>query len=194
MGERQGDVVYTPDWCAKDMVRHFDPSGVVLDPCRGLGAFHDLLPAGSPWCEIAEGVDFFDWHARADWIIGNPPYSLTRKWFRHSYDLADDLVYLVPLRNVFSGYGFIREIYEYGGIVEIRCYGTGNRLGFPMGNAVGAIHMRRGWDGPTTLSFFDPLPGCLAVPPEAHRDRWEWENPDGAFIVAAVPPTEDGAS
>lgn len=155
------DVVYTPDWCAKDMVTHFNPSGIVLDPCRGLGAFHNLLPEGSPWCEISDGSDFFDWVEPVDWVIGNPPYSLTRPWFRHSAAIADHIVYLIPLRNLFSGYGFVRELSEWGGLREIRLYGTGNRLGFPMGNAIGAVHAERGWRGETVMSFYDPLPAEL---------------------------------
>jgi hypothetical protein len=156
--EKQGDVVYTPDWCAKDMVDHFHPAGVVLDPCRGGGVFHDLLPDGSPWCEITEGVDFFAWTGHVDWVIGNPPYSMTRPWFAHSYKIADHLLYLVPLRNVFSGYGFIREIHSFGGIQAVRVYGTGGRLGFPMGNAVGAFHIERGYVGPIDLTLYDDEP------------------------------------
>jgi hypothetical protein len=151
VGERQGDIVYTPQWAAKDMVEHFRPHGRILEPCRGDGVFTDLLPTAD-WCEITDGRDFFDWHEQVDWIISNPPYSLTRPWFRHSYTIAKDIVYLVPLRNVFSGYGFLREITEFGGIVGIRTYGTGSRLGFPMGNAIGAIHIRRNYDGPTEFS------------------------------------------
>lgn len=158
MSEKHGDVVYTPGWCAADMVDHFQPAGTVLDPCRGKGAFHDLLPAGALWCEISEGVDFFKWSSPVDWCIGNPPYSITRPWFRHTYEVADQFAYLIPLRNFFSGYGFVRELHEWGGIREIRTYGTGGRLGFPMGNAVGAIHGQRGWRGPTAFTFFDPLP------------------------------------
>jgi hypothetical protein len=149
------DVVYTPDWCARDMVDWFQPAGRVLDPCRGLGAFHRLLPDGSPWCEITDGRDFFDWSEPVDWVIGNPPYSLTRDWFRHSYKIATNLCYLVPLRNVFSGYGFVREIHDFGGIAGLRVYGTGGRLGFPMGNAVGAFHVVRGHSGPTAISLYD---------------------------------------
>ena len=147
----RGDVVYTPAWVALDMVEHFQPSGRVLDPCRGAGAFTDVLP-GAEWCEITDGRDFFDWSETVDWVVGNPPYSLTRKWFRHSYTVAEHLLYLVPLRNVFSGYGFIREIQEFGGIKEIRVYGTGGSIGFPMGNAVGAFHIERGWSGPQIWS------------------------------------------
>lgn len=156
MSEKTGDIVYTPAWVAADMVEHFKPVGNVLDPCRGKGAFTDLLP-GADWCEIEDGRDFFDWTQHVDWAISNPPYSLTRPWFKHSYTIADNLCYLVPLRNIFSGYGFVREIHEWGGIKEIRTYGTGGRLGFPMGNAVGAMHIQRQYRGATTFSFYDSL-------------------------------------
>ena len=159
----KSDVVITPDWAAKDILNHFAPSGVVLDPCRGPGAFHRLLPEGSPWCEISEGVDFFEWTTPVDWVVGNPPYSLTRPWFKHSYGVADHLLYLVPCRNIFSGYGFVREIYGFGGFREIRFYGTGGRLGFPMGNAVAAFHVERQWRGPTTFTFYDALPEQMGL-------------------------------
>ena len=153
MSEKTGDVVYTPEWVARDMIGYFQPEGVVLDPCRGKGVFHDLLPSDSPWCEITDGRDFFEWTEPVDWVISNPPYSLTRPWFRHSYTIAEHLVYLVPLRNVFSGYGFLKEINDFGGIAGIRVYGTGGSLGFPMGNAVGAMHVHRGYSGPMDYSL-----------------------------------------
>jgi hypothetical protein len=151
--KKRGDKVYTPDWVARDMVEHFKPCGSVLEPCKGQGVFMDFLPEGSAWCEIDEGRDFFLWTTRVDWVVSNPPYSMTRKWFKHSYAVANNLLYLVPLRNVFSGFGFVREIYNFGGIVEIRLYGTGGTIGFPMGNAVGAFHIQAGYEGPTTFSF-----------------------------------------
>lgn len=154
VSEKRGDTVYTPDWVARDMLDYFCPTGRVLEPCRGRGAFTELMPDDTLWCEIQEGRDFFDWTEPVDWVISNPPYSLTRSWFKHSYTIATNLVYLVPLRNVFSGYGFIREIHDFGGIVAIRTYGTGGKLGFPMGNAVGAIHIRKDWNGPTVFSDY----------------------------------------
>lgn len=154
----KSDVVLTPEWAVKDMLDFFQPNGTVLDPCRGEGAFHDLLPEGSPWCEITEGRDFFDWDERVDWVIGNPPYSLTRPWFKHSYKVAENLCYLVPCRNIFSGYGFLREIYGYGGFRHIRVYGTGGRLGFPMGNAVAAFHIQRHYRGEAGISFVEEVP------------------------------------
>jgi hypothetical protein len=161
VSEKMGDVVYTPAWAAEDIVRHFQPSGKCLDPCKGKGVFMDYLPPDAMWCEITDGRDFFKWTETVDWVVSNPPYSLTRKWFQHSYQIADNLLYLVPLRNVFSGYGFVREIYEFGGIREIRLYGTGGKLGFPMGNAVGAMHVQRGYVGAAIFSFYESIATTL---------------------------------
>jgi len=151
--EKHGDVVYTPDWAAKDMVDHFQPTGRILEPAYGAGAIYNHLPQGAEWTEIAKGRDFFDTTGPYDWVISNPPYSMTRKWFKHSYKIATNLVYLVPLRNVFSGFGFVKEIYEFGGIKELRLYGTGGTLGFPMGNAVGAFHIVKDYTGNCKYSF-----------------------------------------
>ena len=151
---KRGDRVYTPDWVAADMVQHFAPAGRILEPFRGHGVFTALLPHAD-WCEIDEGRDFFAWTEPVDWIISNPPYSLTRPCFKHAYTIAEHIVFLVPLRNVFSGYGFVKEIRAFGGMPEIRLYGTGGRLGFPMGNCVGAIYCRRGYTGPTTWTDVD---------------------------------------
>jgi hypothetical protein len=112
----------------------------------------EFLP-GADWCEIREGKDFFQWTQPVDWVVSNPPYSMTRDWFRHSYEVAQNLLYLVPLRNVFSGFGFVKEIHEFGGIQAIRLYGTGGSIGFPMGNAVGAFHIVRDFKGKTEFSF-----------------------------------------
>jgi hypothetical protein len=147
----RGDRVYTPSWVAEDMVRWFQPTGKILEPFRGTGVFTQLIPDAF-WCEIDEGRNFFSWTERVDWVISNPPYSLTRECFNHAFRICDDLVFLVPLRNVFSGYGFVRDIRRFGNIAHIRLYGTGNRLGFPMGNCVGAIHVQRGYTGPTSWS------------------------------------------
>jgi hypothetical protein len=146
------DVVYTPRWCAQDIVDHFKPSGIVLDPCRGGGAFSSLIP-GCEWCEVREGKDFFNWTKKVDWIVGNPPYSGIPNWCRRSFELADNIVYLIPCRSVFFGPAFIESIYRWGGIVEMRHYGGGQKLGFPMGNAVGAFHFQRGYSGPIQVSF-----------------------------------------
>jgi len=53
------------------------PSGRVLEPCRGGGAFAKALP-GCDWCDLAAGRDFLAAKGRWDWIVSNPPYSQFR--------------------------------------------------------------------------------------------------------------------
>lgn len=56
------DYVLTSVWCAKDIINHFKPTGRILDPCRGLNkVFHNEMSIDSDWCEIQEGVNFFEY-------------------------------------------------------------------------------------------------------------------------------------
>ncbi len=152
---RSADEVYTPDWCAADMVRHFSPAGRILEPCRGGGAFMRYLPPDAMWCEIAEGRDFFAWNDPVDWIITNPPFSITHAFLRHAISVASEIVFLVPVRNLFSGYAKIRECSGWGGLSAIRWYGPGSRLGFPMGNPIAALQWSRGKKGIVRETFYD---------------------------------------
>ena len=40
------DIVMTPVYLAKNIIEHFEPTGLILDPCRGEGAFYDNYN----WC------------------------------------------------------------------------------------------------------------------------------------------------
>ena len=135
------------------MVWYFHPEGRILEPAAGEGAFLSALP-GALWCEVDHGRDFFLWQEPVDWIISNPPYSKTRRFFQHAMTLAPNVVFLVPLRNIFSGYGFVADLYRTGGLRALRVYGTGGRLGFPMGNAIGAVYWQRGYTGFAEFSFY----------------------------------------
>jgi hypothetical protein len=137
------DVVATHARVARAIVERYRPSGRVLDPCAGDGAFRDLIP-GCLWCEIAVGRDFFSWGEPVDWIIGNPPYSILNRWLEHSFVLANDVVYLLPIAKVFGSRVRLRQIARYGGIVEIWAPWTGRDVGFALGWACGAVHFRRG--------------------------------------------------
>ncbi|MFW9602948.1 MAG: hypothetical protein ACMV1B_11615 [Prevotella sp.] len=147
------DEIYTPDWCVKDMVNHFNPTGTILEPCKGLGAFTDVLP-NADWCEIRLGKNFYDYKNRVDWIITNPPYSDIRKFVLHSMKLADNIVFLIPVWKAFNAYGLQLASREYGNIKEIRWYGTGGKLGFPMGNGIGAVYWKKGHTGDIKVSYY----------------------------------------
>ncbi len=146
------DVVMTPPQVAEMIVRHFKPSGRILDPCRGNGAFWNAMP-GSEWCEIAEGRDFLNWGEPVDWIVSNPPYSTFWDFLAHSFRIADDIVYLIPLHKIWSGHRYLEAIMEYGGIRETLIIGTGTSIGFPVGLSVGAVHFKRGYKGETRIGY-----------------------------------------
>lgn len=148
------DKIYTPHWAAKDMIDHFKPMGKILEPCRGTGVFTNLLPM-SDWCELEEGKDFFQYKEKVDWIISNPPYSIMRKFILHSFELSDNIVYLIPVWKAFNAYGLVKSALEYGGIKEIKWYGTGSKLKFPMGNGIGAVHWKKDYTGPTYNTFYN---------------------------------------
>jgi len=143
----EADVVYTPVSVAIDIITWLSPSGVCLDPCKGDGAFLHNLPIGSKWCEITEGLDFFDFNEEVDWIIGNPPYSIFEDWLRHSFELAPNVCYLVPTNKVFQRLLIMEMINNYGGIKGMKVYGSGSNVGFPFGFSVGAFYFARDYKG-----------------------------------------------
>jgi len=148
------DVVYTPDWVARDMVEFFKPAGRILDPCKGDGAFTRHIP-GAEWCEIEQGRDFFAWTEPVDWLIGNPPYSVFSKWLGHSMAIAENICYFIPLTRLFNSGFFIRRVMEWGNIRHMRYYADGGELGWNIGFAIGAVHFQKDYRGPIYMSSAD---------------------------------------
>lgn len=150
---KDSDYVQTPEWCAKDMVGYFKPTGKVLDPCRGQNrVFHSIL--NCDWCEITEGVDFFKCEDNYDWIIGNPPYSIFNKWVKHSYTIGDNIVYLVPTFKAMNALSLMRLYYDKGHIKHIRLYDTGNDIPWARSRPICAIHFKVGYFGETSYSKY----------------------------------------
>lgn len=147
----QSDVVYTPDKTAKDIIDWLKPTGLCLDPCLGDGAFYKYLPKGSEWCEIRKGKDFFDYNKKVDWIIGNPPYSIFEDWLQHSFELADNVAYILPTNKVFQRQIIMKMINDWGGVKGIKVYGSGQAIGFPFGFSVGAFHFGKKYKGKCDL-------------------------------------------
>lgn len=152
----QTDIVFTPEDVARDVIKHFAPSGRCLDPCKGDGAFFKHLPAGSDFCELKDDKDFFNWTEPVDWIVSNPPYSIFSAWLDHSFTVAENIVYLIPINKPFNSFSMMKRLAEYGGIREIYAIGPGSKLKFPIGFAIGAIHFQRGYRGGMLLSFRNP--------------------------------------
>jgi hypothetical protein len=112
MSKNIGDKVYTPENIAKKIISEFNLEGVVLDPFKGKGAFYDNLPetVKKDWCELDEGKDFFHYTERVDWIISNPPYSIFGEVLDHSFELSDNIVYLIPINKLTSSFTRIKYL------------------------------------------------------------------------------------
>lgn len=128
------------------MIEHFKPCGRILDPCKGDGVFLRNMP-GAEYCELQEGKDFFNWTDYVDWIISNPPYSVYSDWLRHSFEIAENIVYLIPINKAFNSSAMLKETYDWGGIAEIIHIAPGRSINMPFGYAIGAVHYKRGHKG-----------------------------------------------
>jgi hypothetical protein len=148
------DIVMTPRALAIDIIDHFRPSGSLLDPCAGDGAFYDNYPDGcaSAYCEIAEGLDFFNYSDHVDWIVTNPPWSKMRSFLNHAYVCADNIVYLSTMTH-FVTKARLREMRTAGfGIVEFYCIET-PKVDWPQsGFQLCAAHIQRGHVGPVLIN------------------------------------------
>ena len=151
----KNDKIYTPRPIAKAIIDTFGLYGKILDGFMGGGAFYDQLPnyVQKDWCEIDKGRDFFDYKDKVDWIISNPPYSILDEVLEHSFEIAENVVYLVPLSKIFTSLGRIRKILNYGNIREIHIL-SASKCGFPFGFPACAIWLQKGYYGDTKIKEF----------------------------------------
>ena len=151
-GNDKNDKIFTPLNVAKQIIDLFDLKGKVLDAFMGNGAFYNQYPDNveKDWCEINKDRDFFEYNDKVDWIITNPPYSIFDEVLKHSFEIADNIVYLVPLSKVFSSMGRIRKILDFGNIKEIYIL-SASKCGFPFGFPCCAVHFEKGFKGRTLI-------------------------------------------
>ena len=149
------DNVQTNFETARWILNHYQPDGVVLEPCRGSGNFYYQLPGRKQWCEIKEGKDFFDWSKPVDWIITNPPYSIYDHFLHHAFEVADNVVFFAPIAKAFKSNKVQSMVLEYGGLREIVYMGSGARHGFAFGFPVGCLHYKRGYVGDCKITHID---------------------------------------
>jgi hypothetical protein len=161
--EVKSDIVYTPIYVSKNIIKYLNPSGVCLDPCKGDGAFFNYLPNDKYYCEITEDKDFFNYSKKVDWIIGNPPYSIFEEFLRHAFEISDNVSYLVPTNKIFQRQIIMDMITKYGGIKSIIIYGSGQLIDFPFGFSVGNFHFKKGYKGETKI-----IMGMSSIFPKGH--------------------------
>lgn len=147
------DIVMTPPELAIDIISHFNPSGLVLDPCKGEGAFYNNFSGLKDWCEISQGKDFFEYKSKVDWIITNPPWSKIRDFLHHGMQISDNIVYLITI-NHYTTKRRLRDMKENGfGLKEIYCVTTPPKPWPSLGFQLAAVHTKRGYTGDISMTW-----------------------------------------
>jgi len=117
MGKRMSDIqrrdtpndcVYTPEPLA---IYHIQKVATMyandligsewLDPFKGGGVYYNNYPWGvvKSWCEIDEGVDFFDYDGSPEFVVSNPPYSKMRRVLDKLFDLSPRVISLLVCQS-----------------------------------------------------------------------------------------------
>lgn len=151
-GNKPNDDILTPVEISKRIIDMFNIEGIILDGFKGEGSFYNQYPSNvkKDWCEIKLGKDFFQYNKKVDWIITNPPYSILDEVLEHSFKIADNIVYLVPLSKIVSSMGRIRKINKYGGVPYIYIL-SASKCKFPFGFPACVIYFKRNYKGKTKI-------------------------------------------
>ncbi len=146
------DLIATPPALARAIVDAYAPTGRLLDPARGGGAFYCALRQHSNdvgWCEIDQGRDFFDWRTPVDWIITNPPWSRLRPFLLHGFAVAREVVYLATITH-FVTRARIEDAYIHGfGLRRFMLVEQPPPPWPSSGFQLAAVWLSKGWKGPT---------------------------------------------
>lgn len=111
------NIFYTPIELAKFLIEQIDikKSQLLCDPFKGKGAFFDNFPKENEkhWFEIAEGKDFFSNKQSYDWIISNPPFSMTTKILEFTCLYSKQgFAYLLPTYQI--SFNRLKNIEKFG--------------------------------------------------------------------------------
>ena len=72
------ELMFTPDDTASEIMSWISPQipieDSVLESFKGNGVFYDKIPNKKYYCEIDNGIDFFKYDKKVDWVISNPPF------------------------------------------------------------------------------------------------------------------------
>src|ERR1017187_3626142 len=92
----------TPEPLCKVLVDYIQPTGVILEPCKGSGNFLKYLPKDTLWCEIDEGKDFFDFHQKVDYVITNCPWSKIKDFLQHSLEISHNICFVCTINHLWT--------------------------------------------------------------------------------------------
>ena len=144
----------TPVYLAKEIIEHFNPTGRILDPSRGEGAFYDNFNTDDKdWCELAENKDFLTYNQKVDWIITNPPWSKMREFLEHGMKISKNIVYLTTINHYTTKRRIRDMISAKFSLKEIYCVPTPKKDFPQLGFQLAAVYTQRNYKGDTKFSY-----------------------------------------
>ena len=54
-------------------------------------------------CEIDDGMDFFEWNKKMDWVVGNPPFDLQKQFLEKASEVAQQGIAFLGNINFWNG-------------------------------------------------------------------------------------------
>ena len=159
----------TPQWLADAITDAVAPSGVILEPCAGDGAFvRSLSRYGTVGtCEAKLGEDFLFWTQKVDWVVTDLLWSVFRAFLSHALPLADHVVFFgdgQSLVDETAGTG--REECGLSACIWWLLLTPWPEEFFPAsGFQLGAMHLERGWHCPSTITH-------ISAPRSVTPDMW----------------------
>ena len=85
---RPKEFYYTNEQMVKDLIAITPISGSVLDAGSGDKVWFNNLTGEKYECELERGCDFYKWDKQVDWIVGNPPFHESWKFFEKALSIA----------------------------------------------------------------------------------------------------------
>jgi hypothetical protein len=80
---------YTKEQMVKDLLAITPISGSSLDAGSGRNkVWYNNLKGEKYECELEEGCDFLLWDKPVDWVVGNPPFHISKDFFDKAVGLA----------------------------------------------------------------------------------------------------------
>ncbi|MDP4227189.1 MAG: hypothetical protein Q8910_12485 [Bacteroidota bacterium] len=82
---------YTNEQMVKDLISITPICGSVLDAGSGKNkVWFNNLSGEKYECEIEDGVNFYDWDKKMNWVVGNPPFSHSWAFTEKAITIATD--------------------------------------------------------------------------------------------------------
>lgn len=99
---------YTKEEMVKSLLSILDikDEDSVLDSGSGLNKvwFKNLNVKEKYECELEDGIDFYKWEKKVDWVVGNPPFSHAKDFLLKAIEISNKGIAYLVNNNCFNSF------------------------------------------------------------------------------------------